>query len=151
MIPKLLSSGKSFKGCAQYLTHDPKAETARRVAWTHTLNCANDHVLSAVDEMLWTFRDAELLKEEAGVRAGGRPLENPVKHFSLNWHPSQDPTREEMIAATEDFLKHMGWSERQALLVAHQDKEHDHAHVMLSRIHPEHGKALDDGFEKRRA
>lgn len=151
MVPKLHSSGQSFKGLAQYLAHDPKAKTSERVAWTHTLNCANDNVLSAVDEMLWTYRDAELLKKEAGVRGGGRTLEKPVKHFSLNWAPDERPTQEHMIATAEDFLKFMGWHEHQAVLVAQTDKEYSHVHCMVNAVHPETGLKLDDGFEKRRA
>ncbi|MEW6691083.1 MAG: relaxase/mobilization nuclease domain-containing protein [Pseudomonadota bacterium] len=151
MVPKILSSGRSFKGLAQYLTHDPKAQTQQRVAWTHTLNCAHDDPASAVHEMYTTQLDAEALKEQAGVRAGGRALQKPVKHFSLNWHPNEEPTREHMIATTEGFLKHMGWQEHQALLVAHSDTEHPHVHVMLNAIHPETGLKLDDGLERRRA
>ena len=52
MIVIILANGTSFSGLATYLTHDPEAKTAERVAWTHTLNLANDHVPSAVDEML---------------------------------------------------------------------------------------------------
>ena len=122
MIIRILSSGKSFTGAANYLTHDPEAQTDERVAWTHTLNLANDHVPSAVDEMLWTARNAELLKQEAGIRAGGRATENPVKHLSLNWSPEDHPTREHMIESTEEFLRHMKWQEHQALLVFHSDK-----------------------------
>jgi hypothetical protein len=151
MIVRILSNGKSFKGLSAYLTHDPDAKTQDRVAWTHTLNCANDHIPSAVDEMLWTARHAELLKQEAGIRAGGRETENPVKHFSLNWAPDQSPTREHMIETTEDFLRHMGWHEHQAALVAHDDKRHAHVHVMLNVVHPETGLRLDDNFEYRRA
>ena len=40
MIVKILSRGKSFKGLATYLTHDPEAKTAERVSWTRTLNLA---------------------------------------------------------------------------------------------------------------
>jgi hypothetical protein len=69
MIVKIGIGGKSFKGLAEYLTDDPKARTDKRVDWTHTHNLANDHVPSAVDEMLWTARNAELLKQEAGIRA----------------------------------------------------------------------------------
>jgi MobA/VirD2-like, nuclease domain len=151
MIIRILSSGTSFKGLATYLTHDPEAKTAERVSWTHTLNLAHDDALSAVDEMLWTARNAELLKQEAGIRAGGRATENPVKHLSLNWSPEDHPTREHMIEATEDFLRHMKWHDRQALLVAHEDKAHPHVHVMLNVVHPETGLRLDDGFERRRA
>jgi hypothetical protein len=151
MIVRILSRGKSFKGLAAYLTHDPDAETKERVGFTHTLNCANDDVPSAVDEMLWTARRAELLKQEAGVRAGGRATENPVKHLSLNWAPDEKPSREHMIEATEDFLRHMKWDEHQAVIVAHDDKRHAHVHVMLNVIHPETGLRLDDDFERRRA
>jgi hypothetical protein len=87
MIVKISGGGKSFKGLSTYLTHDPNANTDGRVAWSHTLNLANDHVPSAVDEMYWTAQNAELLKQEAGIRAGGRATENPVKHVSLNWAP----------------------------------------------------------------
>jgi MobA/VirD2-like, nuclease domain len=151
MIIRILSSGGSFKGLATYLTHDPEAKSAERVGWAHTLNLAHDDALSAVDEMLWTARNAELLKQEAGIRAGGRATENPVKHLSLNWSPDDHPSRAHMIEATEDFLRHMKWQEHQALLVAHEDKAHPHVHVMLNVVHPETGLRLDDGFERRRA
>lgn len=151
MIVRILSRGKSFKGLATYLTHDPQAKTDERVGWTHTHNLANDHVPSAVDEMLWTARNAELLKQEAGIRAGGRATENAVKHLSLNWAPDENPTREHMIETTEGFLRHMKWQEHQALIVAHEDKAHAHVHLMLNVIHPETGLRLDDNFERRRA
>ena len=150
MIIKIGLAGKSFKGLSEYLTHDPKANTNERVAWTHTHNLANDHVPSAVDEMVWTARNAELLKQEAGVRAGGRPTENSVKHASLNWAPDEKPTCEHMISSTEGFLRHMGWQEHQAVIVAHNDK-HPHVHVMINVVHPETGLRLNDGFERRRA
>ncbi len=152
MIVKIAPRGKSFSGLGSYLTHDPdKAKTAERVAWTYTLNCANDHVPSAIDEMVWTARNAELLKMEAGIRAGGRAAENTVIHASLNWAPEDEPTREHMIEATEQFLQHMGWDERQAILVAHDDKSYQHVHVMVNAIHPETGLCLADSFEQRRA
>jgi hypothetical protein len=152
MIVKILSKGKSFAGLANYLSRDPEqAKTAERVAWTHTLNCANDHVHCAVGEMLWTARDAELLKQEAGVRAGGRTTENTVKHFSLSWSPEEKPTREHMIETTQDFIRHMKWEEHQAILFSHTDKPHAHVHVMLNTVHPETGLRLNDSYEQVRA
>src|SRR6202020_1184994 len=85
-----------------------------------------------------------------GLRSGGRPLENPVRHFSLNWHPSEEPTRDQMVWAVQNFLEHMNWHEHQALVVRHQDK-HPHVHVMLCAVHPDTGCALDTSFERRRA
>jgi Relaxase/Mobilisation nuclease domain len=151
MIVKISPSGTSFKGFSTYLTHDPKANTQDRVAWTRTHNLANDHVPSAVDEMVWTARNAELLKHEAGIRAGGRATESPVKDVSLNWSPEDKPTPEHMIQKSEEFMRHMGWHEHQVIMVAHNDKPHAHVHLMINAVHPETGRHLDDSFERRRA
>ena len=152
MIVKIMSRGKSFSGVAAYLTHDPdQAKTAERVAWTHTHNLANDDVPCAVNEMLWTARDAELLKQEAGVRAGGRATEDTAKHVSLNWSPEDRPTQEHMVETAENFLRHMQWQDHQAIFVAHNDKPYAHVHVILNVVHPETGLCLDEGFERRRA
>jgi hypothetical protein len=150
MIVKLFPAGRSFTGLGQYLGNDPKATTKERVGWVQTLNCANSDEASAIDEMLWTFRNAELLKQESGVIGGGVTAK-PVKHWSLNWAPDQTPSREEMQAATEWFLRDMGWHEHEAILYNHTDKPHSHVHIMLNAIHPDTGRHLDDGFEKRRA
>lgn len=151
MIIRLHPSGKSFKGLAQYLVHDPeKAQTTERVAWTHTLNCAHDHVPSAVHEMYTTMQVADALKRDAGVRSG-QQVEKSVKHFSLSWDPTDRPSQDHMIATVESFLKHMTWQEHQAVLVAHDDKQHLHVHVMLNVIHPQSGKRFNDSHEWRRA
>lgn len=148
MIIIVHSAGVSFSGLGQYLSHDAKAATDERVAWTHTHNLAHDDVHSAIDEMLWTYRDAELLKQEAGVRAGGRATEKPVKHVSLNWSPEESPSQDHMINSAEEFLRHMKWDEHQVVMVAHRDKEHSHVHLMINAVHPETGLKLDDGFEQ---
>ena len=137
MIVKISSSGASFKGLSTYLTHDPNANTDERVAWTHTHNLANDDVPSAVNEMYLTAENAELLKQEAGIRAGGRGTENPVKHVSLNWAPDDNPTREHMIETGKDFLQRMKWDEHQAVFVAHDDKSYKHVHIMIRIVLPE--------------
>jgi len=85
-----------------------------------------------------------------GGKMGGRPLKNPVRHFSLNWHPSEQVTADHMVETVQSFLKSMGWSEHQALIVCHDDR-HPHVHVMVNSVHPETGRALDAGYAKRRA
>lgn len=152
MVPKFgEKDGLSFNGLVQYLTHDANhAATDQRVAWTHTLNLAHDHVPSAVHEMYTTCLDADVLKAEAGFRTGDK-VERPVKHVSLNWHPSEAPDRAEMIRASQAFLEHMGWQDHQAILVAHNDTPHRHVHLVINAVDPEVGLKLDDGFERRRA
>jgi hypothetical protein len=151
MIVRFLPSGRSFKWLGQYLVHDPKAQTSERVAWTHTLNLAHDDVDSAIHEMLATYHNRELLKMEAGVQRGGAKLEKPVKHLSLNWHPSERPARDHMITVARSFLKEMGWHDHQCVLVAHDDKDHRHVHLMLNAVHPLRGTRLDDRYDRRNA
>ncbi|WP_426424192.1 relaxase/mobilization nuclease domain-containing protein [Bradyrhizobium genosp. A] len=150
MIVKISGSGKSFKGLSEYLTHDPKARTVERVAWTHTHGLASDDVSSAVNEMYLTAENAELLKQEAGVRGGGRQTENPARHISLNWDPRDNPSQQHMIAIGEHFLRSMGWSEHQTIFIAHSDKTYKHVHLVINEVHPETGLRLNDDFEKRR-
>lgn len=151
MVPKLFKSGKSFKGLVRYLSTDAKANSSERVAWTHTLNLAYDHVPSALDEMIWTARSADWLKRQAGGRTGGSPLKDPVRHYSLNWHRSERPTREHMIQTVEDFMKFMKWEDHQAIIFHHTDKQHPHVHVVVNAVHPETGRALDSRFDRSRA
>jgi hypothetical protein len=151
MIIKLHKAGRSFKGVCRYLMHDVKADTAERVEWTHTVNLANDDVLSAVNEMLWTFRSADALKREAGISTGGSKLEKPVKHFSLSWPHGDAPTKEHMIETVKAYMKHMGWSDRQAVLISHSDKQHFHAHVVMNSISPADGRAVRSSNDWRRS
>lgn len=152
MIIRIQRGGKSFKWLGTYLTHDAgKAQSSERVEWTDTLNLAHTHVGSAIDEMYWTYRAADQLKRAAGISTGGTRLQNPVKHLSLNWHPSDQPTREEMFAAVKDFVRHMGWQDHQAVLVAHNDRPHKHVHVMVNVVSPIDGRGLDAGYEWNRA
>lgn len=152
MIPRFAKAGRSFKGVVTYLVHDAgHAATSERVAWTHTLNSVHDNVPAAMQDMITTWRNAELLKEEAGLGKSGPRTEKPVKHISLNWHPAEVPDREAMIAGAEGFLKAMGWDQQPAILIAHNDRPHSHVHIVLSAIDPETGAKIDDRFEFRRA
>jgi len=151
MIIKIHKPGRSFKGVCRYLTHDVKAGTADRVAWTHTLNLANDDVPSAIDEMLWTFRSADLLKREARISTGGSRMEKPVKHFSLSWAHGETPSKEHVIETVRAYMQHMGWADRQAVLVAHNDTRHAHAHVVMNSISPTDGRAVRSSHDWRRS
>lgn len=151
MIVRSMPMGCSFKWLTTYLTTDPKAQTAERVAFTHTINLAYDDVGSAVDTMLHTYRDRDLLKAEAGIRRGGSSVEKPVKHVSLAWHVSERPTQAVMIEAATSYLRAMGWQDHECLVVGHTDKKHPHIHLMINVIHPERGTRLNDSYERRRA
>lgn len=161
MIPNFTANGASFRGAGAYYLHDKpfineageqvNPSTSDRVAWTATRNLMHDDPAAAIDEMWHTAERQQLIKAEAGGRLSGRKCTEPVKTISLAWHPDQAPTREDMIAAADEFLAHMGWREHQALYVAHNDTPHAHVHIILNRVHPGHGKTLDSWRDFDRA
>lgn len=158
MIPNISrKNGKSFRGAARYYFHDKPTEgdkkprTSERVAWTATRNTCNIDPELAIDEMWKTAFDRDYLKMVSGELLTGRKMTNPVKTVSLSWAPHQEPTREQMQEAADDFLRHMGWQEHEAVYVAHDDTPHAHVHIILNRVHPENGRTLNDWQERKRA
>jgi hypothetical protein len=161
MIPRIQKAGGSFVGAGKYYLHDKAADkdlpkhlkpkTDERVWFSETRNCFSDDPERALKEMWRTADDQAWLKRQAGVRAGGRTCDDPVKTLSLAWHKDDEPTPEQMIAAADSFLKHMRWHEHQAVFIAHRDTEHRHIHIIINRVHPETGRTLDDYREQVRA
>ncbi len=153
MLPNINPNGRSFRGAGAYHLHDkaekgrPHPTTSERVAWTATRNLANEDPEKAIDEMWHTAEDFARLK--AGK--GGRRCDDPVKTLSLAWAPDQSPTRAQMEAAADSYLKAMGWQEHQALLFCHTDTAHPHLHIILNRVHPETGRVLNDWKDQTRA
>jgi hypothetical protein len=149
MVPKLHSKGSSFKGAAQYLLHDKdRAQSDERVAWTETRNLAVDDPDIAWRIMAATAMDQGRLKEQAGVKNTGRKSDKHVLHFTLAWHPDQSPTREDMSTAADEAIKALGGSDRQAMIIAHDDEKHAHVHIMLNRVSPIDGRHLSSSKEK---
>lgn len=136
----------SFRDSAAYFLHDkaeqgqPKPTTADRVAWTTTRNLMDVGPHTATRVMIRTAESANDLKREAGIKASGRKSRDPVYTFSLNWHPDEKPTREQMVEAADGALKVMGLDHLQAVLIAHHDTDHQHVHIMVNRIDPLTGK-----------
>ena len=122
-----------------------KAGSARRLAarveWAETRNLATNDPWRAARIMGATAADGGELKRLAGGKATGRKLAKPVCHYTLNWAPGERPDRQEMMRAVTGSLKALGLEDRQALIVAHGDRPHAHAHVIVNRVSPETGKA----------
>ncbi|MEZ6069480.1 MAG: relaxase/mobilization nuclease domain-containing protein [Pirellulales bacterium] len=156
MIPKIHAKGHSFRGVAQYVLHDKdRADTDDRVAWFETRNLATDDANVAWRVMAATAMNQDLLKEAAGIKKTGRKSSAHVLHYTLSWHADEAEglTRDEMLRAVEGSLEALGRSptddregqlasEHQALIVCHNDEPQPHVHVIVNRVHPEHGVML---------
>ena len=173
MINVVTQFGSSFKGLAAYLLHDvDQADTSERVAWTETHGLATDDPERGWRIMAATAMSQAQLKAEAGVANTGRKSPNHVMHYVLSWHPDERETlnRDEMIAAAKASMTYLGTyegeklgkgkqakrtqhaDEHQAVIVCHDEGPGSapHLHVMLNRVHPEHGVMLPDSkdYEK---
>lgn len=142
MVPRTVK-GRGFKGAAAYVLHDKGKDTSERVRFTHTLNTVSNDPNRAINEMCFTANSAHLLKMEAGSKTTGRKLTKPVFAFSLSWHEQDQPSDLEMMRAAHDALKFLQMDEYQALMVAHNDTDHPHVHVIVNRVHPVTGIAHD--------
>lgn len=150
MVPHIAKEGRSFKGAGLYYLHDKGALTTERVAFTHVENLHTANAEQALKEMAWVALRADQIKKQAGVKPGGRKQENPVFHYSLAWHPEQEPTHEQMIEAGQASLKVLGLEGYQAVFVAHADEPHKHLHIIVNRVHPDTGKMANIDFGKMR-
>jgi hypothetical protein len=72
-----------------------------------------------------------------------RKLDRDCYHASLSWGPGQEPSREEMMQAGQEFLKAVGSEKARAVFVSHNDTDHAHMHIVASRIDPETGRTLN--------
>lgn len=150
MVPHIAKEGRSFKGVSLYYLHDKGALTTERVAFTHVENLHTQNAEQAFKEMAWVALRGDQIKKQAGVKPGGRKQENPVFHYSLAWHPEQEPTHEQMIEAGQASLKALGLEGYQAVFVAHADEPHKHLHIIVNRVHPDTGKMANIDFGKMR-
>lgn len=141
MVPAVTKKGHSFKAAALYYLHDKGALTDERVAFTHTVNLATDDAHMAARMMAYTAMHQSDIKLAAGGEAKGRKLSLPVYAYSLAWHPTEAPTKAEMIEAAHETLKALDLTDHEVIMAAHNDEKHPHLHLIVNRVHPETGIA----------
>lgn len=130
-------TGAGFGGLARYLEAgglNGQHAGKDRVAWCEARNLPTD------DPQL----SARMMRATANLN---HTVEKPVYHLSISFDPG-DPATPEMLRQVADrTLQDLGLSEHQALLVAHGDTDHKHVHIMVNRVHPETGKAWNNGHD----
>lgn len=150
MIPAIMTGGRSFKGAARYYLHDKGADSAERVAWVETVNLPTADPDKAWRMMAHTAMTQDELKAAAGIKATGRKLNAPVFSYSLSWHPTETPSREDMAEAARETLAVLGLEGHQAMIVCHSDEPHAHVHILVNRVSPVNGVAATLSLSKRK-
>lgn len=133
MIGKIPKAGRGFAGLVRYLTQTPAQKNAApperlgvsttRVLWTETTNLLTDNPAHAVRIMRATANHSARCKA-------------PAYHFVISWPSGTTPDKPLIKAIVEGVCTDMGLDELQRLVVAHDDTNHRHVHVVLNRVHP---------------
>src|SRR5690606_19477304 len=120
--------GRSFKGIVRYLHHgrinDPKPH---RVVWSEGRNIAttNDKAVPAI------------MAATAALSSG---VQKPVYHLPISWPPDERLSKDVQLQVADTLLADLGLSEHQALIVAHDDGDCPHIHIVVNTVHPETGR-----------
>ncbi|MEO0851336.1 MAG: relaxase/mobilization nuclease domain-containing protein, partial [Pseudomonadota bacterium] len=141
MVPSVAQRGSSFKGAGAYYLHDKGKDTSERVAWAVTHNVPTQDANKALKWMAYTATHADTIKRENGTStAGAKSQGKPVYAYSLAWHHTDKPSREEMEAAAFSSLDKLGLQDHEAVIVCHQDQKHPHIHVITNLVNPQTGR-----------
>lgn len=152
MYAKLIKV-RSVRGYANYVLHDTdNPATANRVAWTETLNLGTTNPHTAWRIIEATDMEADRLKLAAGKKLTGNKVDASFRHLVLSWHPEQKHSldKDSMVAAAMGALRALGAQNCQTLIVAHNDSDHPHIHILYNRISPKNGLALGTYNEHRK-
>lgn len=151
MVDVVLRGGRSFKGLGVYLVEGPRGKQRPAHAVGETLYFNLPVVRDprhAFGIMAATARDANALKQLAGIPSGGRRGEKPVYHLVLSWSREESVTDEQVRDAVEEALLELGLEDHQAVAIVHHDTGHVHVHVMVNRVSPEDGRFAGMGRDR---
>ncbi|QOL82653.1 relaxase/mobilization nuclease domain-containing protein [Pseudooceanicola spongiae] len=123
MIGKI-RKGDTFGGLARYLTEDGRG---RVLALD---NLSSDSVAAAASEMTI-------------AAATSRRTQKPVLHLSISYAEGEIVSTDQMRHDARRVLRALGLKGHQAVILAHDDTDHPHLHVMACRVGPT-GKSVSD-------
>ncbi|MGK7877988.1 MAG: relaxase/mobilization nuclease domain-containing protein [Xenococcaceae cyanobacterium] len=80
-----------------------------------------------------------------------RTVTQCVYHVSLSVSPSEKLSSEKWIDIGRTYLDGMEFKENQYAIYRHRDREHDHIHIIASRIRITDGSVVSDSWNYRRS
>lgn len=133
MIAKIVK-GSSFKGVVNYILDKEK-----------------DAKILVCDGLFAENRDTIAMSFEAQSKMNPKVMK-PVGHISLAFSKEDEHrlTDRAMVGIALEYLKEMGITDTQILIVRHFDKEHPHVHIAFNRI-ANNGRTISDRNERIRS
>lgn len=133
MIAKIVK-GSSFRGVVNYI-----------------LDKGKDAKILVCDSLFVEDKDTITMSFEAQSKMNPK-VTKPVGHISLAFHKEDEHrlTDHAMAGIALEYLKEMGITDTQILIVRHFDKEHPHVHIAFNRI-ANNGRTISDRNERIRS
>ena len=133
MIAKIVK-GSSFKGVLSYILDKEK-----------------DAKILVCDGLFAENKDTIAMSFEAQSKMNPK-VTKPVGHISLAFHKEDEHRLADraMAGIALEYLKEMGITDTQVLIVRHFDKEHPHMHITFNRI-ADNGRTISDRNERIRS
>lgn len=133
MIAKI-TQGSGFKGVVNYILDKEK-----------------DAKILVCDGLFAEDKDTIAMSFEAQSKMNPK-VTKPVGHISLAFHKEDEHrlTDRAMAGIALEYLKEMGITDTQVLIVRHFDKEHPHVHIAFNRI-ANNGRTISDRNERIRS
>ena len=131
MIGKL-KKGTSFGGCIRYVTGKDEAKIL-----------ASDGVLLG--------KNTEMAQSFELQRQLNPSIKKPVGHIALSFKPEDKPrlTDEFMAKIALEYMRMMGITDTQFIIVRHHNTDNPHCHIVYNRINND-GKLISDRNDYRR-
>ena len=74
----------------------------------------------------------------------------PVIHVSLNPHPDDKLTDEQLTEIGQKYMERLGYGSQPYMIFKHEDIDRQHIHIVSTRVRP-NGSLVPDNFEKDRS
>jgi len=129
MIGKIIQ-GKSFKSCLAYVLKRPSFEILNMNVRGETAN-----------EMAECFEMTQQLRPR---------VTKTVSHMMLSLSPKESLSDEAWTEIIDRYLQEMGYTKSFFLAIKHKDKQHEHVHLVASRIRCG-GTVVSDSWERIRS
>ena len=136
MVVKQVGAKKatgSFKGLANYLLDVNK--DGKKVESYHFENC--------------NFDSVELNLKEIEITTNLNQIANSDKvlHLVVSFRENEHPSKELLKTVEDELVKSIGMQEHQRLVVAHNNTNNFHIHIVINKIHPKTKKFRTQNFE----
>lgn len=138
MVAKI-SSGKSLSGALLYNQLKVDRGQARVLL--------SRNIIRTVDG---SYNIPLCLRSFAPYLIANNKTGNPVIHISLNPHPDDRLTDEQLSQIAQEYMEKLGYGNQPYLVYKHEDIDRRHLHIVSVRV-DETGKKISDSFEKRRS